>query len=773
MQRVFRTLYLVVVVVSTIVQQGEARPVEDLHSGCLTHFQNKKYDHLRNRSYELRRESLPRLFPISTGSSFSTLTSSSERIGISAIIPPAETVPQPTQTIDRVLVVLVEFGEDDLGKPVDHNKISKPLPPKDSTLWEEDFNVQYYQRMLFSRESHFSSMANYYYEQSSGRYTVEGQVIGWFKLPHSAKYYGEDQKTDEGSRHDMKNGSVWKVVADAILSAQIDIDWNYFDQEDRYDYDGDGNLREPDGYVDHLMVVHAGMGQEAGGGEQGDDALWSHRFMANYMPGGGSAHAGPKKYQQNGGIKLFGQEDMWALDYTLMPENGGLGVFAHEYGHDLGLPDLYDTNPVNNSQSAVAFWSIMSSGSWTAGENLRLGTMPTHLEAWGKMQLGWLDYEEVSLPSLRSPKRILLDRASFKGRHAQGLKINLPPSERRVAVAEPTSGQTLYHGGLGNRLDTWMMRIFDFKNVTSEKLTLMFNVSYDIEENYDYAYVEVLAEDGKFVSIPGSMTTNHNPYHLNLGNGITGQSLGWEKAVFDLTPFIGKIISLRIRYKTEANDFGTGLAIDDIMIPEISYLNNVENQSMDWQLQGFQKLLYGQYFEKHEHYYLAEWRSYSGYDEALSRVYKGMPPGENLPDVEFYKYAPGLVLWYRNLEYREGDNQVGRHPGEGFLLAVDAHPEPRMLTAEKPWSTPVQIFDAAFSLINILPFELTDLLGEKKNFSASAQATFDDALKYYFEEDPDNSVKVPNLGLQLEVIQTSFDGSAALIEIRNKNSRSL
>ena len=771
MQRGFWALYLVVVL-SISIQGTQAKPTEDLHAGCLTHFQDKKYDPIRDRAQELRQESNPRLFPINNFSRFSTFSTPSERVGISAILPPAEVLPQPTKTVDRVLVVLVEFGEDDLGSSFDHNQISQPLPPKDTTLWEADFNTQYYQRMLFSREPGFLSMANFYYEQSSGRYTVEGKVVGWFKLPHSAKYYGEDVKVGDNTRHDMKNGSVWKIVSDAILATNINIDWNYFDQEDRYDYDHDGNLREPDGYVDHLMVVHAGMGQEAGGGAQGDDAMWSHRFMANYMPGGGFAHVGPKKYSQQGGVKLPGEVDMWALDYTLMPENGGLGVFAHEYGHDLNLPDLYDTAPVNDSQSAVAFWSLMSGGSWTSGENFKLGTMPTHIEAWGKMQLGWLDYEEVSLQNLISPKRILVDRASFQGRNAQGIKINLPPREKRVHVAEPTSGRMLYHGGLGDRLDTGMMRIFDFTHVETTKLTLTFNTFYDIEENYDYAYVEVLGEAGKFVSIPGSITTNYNPYRLNLGNGITGRSVSWEKAVFDLTPFIGKAMTLRIRYKTEANDFGTGLAIDDIMIPEIGYYDNAESTSTTWKLLGFQKLLYGDYVESHEHYYMAEWRSLFGYDQALSRVYKGMPEGEDLPDVEFYKYAPGLVLWYRNLKYREGDNRVGMHPGEGFLLAVDAHPEPRMLTEERPWSTPVQLFDAAFSFKNIFPFELTDLLKQKRIFSAQAQSTFDDALTYYYEEDLDGGVKVPNLGLQLEVLQTSFDGSSALIEIRNRNSRS-
>ena len=50
---------------------------------------------------------------------------------------------------------------------------------------------------------------------------------------------------------------------------------------DRYDFDGDGNFNEPDGYIDHFQAVHAGEGEEAGGGAQGEDAIWSHRWYAN------------------------------------------------------------------------------------------------------------------------------------------------------------------------------------------------------------------------------------------------------------------------------------------------------------------------------------------------------------------------------------------------------------------------------------------------------------------------------------------------------------
>ena len=95
---------------------------------------------------------------------------------------------------------------------------------------------------------------------------------------------------------------------------------------DRYDYDGDRNYNEPDGYIDHFQAIHAGEGEEAGGGTLGEDAIWSHRWYADYTTQGS---AGPEGNLLGG--KRIGSSNFWIGDYTVEPENGGLGVFAHEY----------------------------------------------------------------------------------------------------------------------------------------------------------------------------------------------------------------------------------------------------------------------------------------------------------------------------------------------------------------------------------------------------------------------------------------------------------
>jgi len=76
----------------------------------------------------------------------------------------------------------------------------------------------------------------------------------------------------------------------------------------------------------------------------------------------------------------------------------GVGVSAHELGHTLGLPDLYDTSP--NKTRAVGPYSLMANGSWGAGAYDESGHKPTHLDAWSKVYLGFVEPIEIRATSL-------------------------------------------------------------------------------------------------------------------------------------------------------------------------------------------------------------------------------------------------------------------------------------------------------------------------------------------------------------------------------------
>src|SRR5262249_23629444 len=209
------------------------------------------------------------------------------------------------------------------------------------------------------------SFRNFYKELSSNRYTVNGEVTDWVKVPFNEANYGADYC---GS---IVCARTWLFVRDAanawyagqIAAGKTKQDINAylsrFDRWDRYDYNGDGNFNQPDHYIDHFQIIHAGEGEETGGGAQGTDAIWSHRWYAFYNLIGVTGPPG----NLLGGIRI-GESDYWIGDYTIEPENGGVGVFSHEFGHDLGLPDLYDTSGnVGGAENSTGFWTLYSSGS--------------------------------------------------------------------------------------------------------------------------------------------------------------------------------------------------------------------------------------------------------------------------------------------------------------------------------------------------------------------------------------------------------------------------
>ena len=397
---------------------------------------------------------------------------------------------------DRVFVILAEFGDQvdpllgsprinpggDAPGPL-HNRIPEPDRTIDNTtIWQPDYNVAHYDALYFSPEPGANSMVNYYHAQSSGRYTINGDVHEWVKVPYNGAYYGHNLC---GFRACPET---WDLIRDAIniwtanqlaagkTEAEVRAYLDTFDVWDRYDYDGDGNFDEPDGYIDHFQIVHAGEGEEDGGGAQGANAIWSHRSFAYFFHIG---RTGPS-FNKQGGTQ-FGTTGVWAGDYTIQPENGGLGVFAHEYGHDLGLPDLYDTTRLAESPSAG--WSLMALGSHIGDGTVDVGSRPADLGAWEKLQLGWLNYE-VAVAGQRSSHR--LGPAETNTRAAQGLLVRLPQRERVLELATPAEGTRAWWSGMGDDLDNTMTRAITLPAGAS---SITMQVWYDIERDWDYAYV--------------------------------------------------------------------------------------------------------------------------------------------------------------------------------------------------------------------------------------------------------------------------------------------
>ena len=146
--------------------------------------------------------------------------------------------------------------------------------------------------------------------------------------PATPRTYGANDVED--------NGGSWQFIADTVDAwyadaarrrarppAEIDAYLATVRRVGPLRRDSDGDFNEPDGYIDHFQAVHAGEGEEAGARP---DAIWSHRW---YVNGTDYGQTGPGA-NKLGGTQI-GESGFWIGDYTVEPENGGLGVFAHEF----------------------------------------------------------------------------------------------------------------------------------------------------------------------------------------------------------------------------------------------------------------------------------------------------------------------------------------------------------------------------------------------------------------------------------------------------------
>ena len=633
---------------------------------------------------------------------------------------------------DKVLVILAEFAD------FKHNNIDK----EEGYMYSEDFSREHYEKMLFGDEEFtlfngekVQTFKQYYEEQSGGSYTVDGHVTNWVTVPGNAAEYGDDNPA--GGHDNLSPKGPRDFVKDALKAAVADgTDLSEFDQFDLYDLDGDGNQNEPDGLVDHLMVLHAGVGQEAGGGKLGDNAIWSHRWVLNgvyRVPG----TAGTAQVPYWGG-------SMAAYDYTIEPEDGAVGVFAHEFGHDLGLPDEYDTQYTGQGEP-VASWSIMSGGSWNGKV---AGTEPTSFSPQNKeyfqkiMGGNWANITEVNYEDIdASGVTAVIDQSVTKSKNSGIVKVNLPA--KKVKGIEPAFGEKYYYSTKGDDLHTALETPeFDLTNATNA--TFSFKTLFDIEFDYDYLYINAVTADGKstLLDVYGDDDTDGDAR----AESTKGQ---WVDKSYDLSQFAGQKVKLVFDYVTDG-----GLALDGFAMDNLS-LNVDGTEVFADDAEGAEKVTLDGFistnglFDK-DHYYYLEWRNYAGADKGLLQA-RGV------------KYNTGLVVWYGDDSFT--DNWVGVHPGEGFIGVVDSHPEAIVGTKDgKPsvfQSTRYQVSDAAFSLDQAPAWYINSPYRGVFDYKGLAGVTtFDDSQSYMNELIPDAGRKVPNYGLKFQVIGEAKDNSA-------------
>lgn len=248
------------------------------------------------------------------------------------------------------------------------------------------YTQAYYQNLLFNK-SNSLSMASFFHENSYGRLNLTGTVTPWLRSSRTMAYYGED--SGPFPNIDDENGNIFEMAREAVQLANPFVDFSQFDEDS-------------DGFVDNLVIIHAGAGQESSGVA---DDIWSHRW--NIQPA-----------ENVDGVK--------ASAYATLAESSPMGVFAHEYGHLLGLPDFYDY-----TYSGVVFagnWAVMDSGSWNG---VPAGTKPSHFISWSKMQMGFILPSEREVVGINEARDITIYPTSGQ---------SLPTGNARVAVVNISTG---------------------------------------------------------------------------------------------------------------------------------------------------------------------------------------------------------------------------------------------------------------------------------------------------------------------------------------------
>jgi len=270
-----------------------------------------------------------------------------------------------------------------------------PLLPCDRQGAAPPFSMSQYDAVLFGAAPPSGapySFRSFYSEMSNGLLTVQGQSIGWVTLDRPETAY-TGRPTCTGNPYGTTNcnglfsNAAMNRLHDGLRLALARVDGQVnFGQFDNDGSDGNPNSGDDDGYVDVVLFAHPTRDGACGGAT--NNHIWSHRFILTTTNVIGNLVQSDyvTNDARNGGGTIR------VSDYVVQSALGGasgcdstqimpIGTVAHEFGHALGLPDLYDTS---QKSEGIGHWGLMGTGNQSSAMS------PSRMEAWSLQQLGWV-----------------------------------------------------------------------------------------------------------------------------------------------------------------------------------------------------------------------------------------------------------------------------------------------------------------------------------------------------------------------------------------------
>ncbi|MCG8579986.1 MAG: M6 family metalloprotease domain-containing protein [Bacteroidales bacterium] len=394
-----------------------------------------------------------------------------------------------------------------------------------------------------------------FFERAShGKLTVNVDVAGWYNCGQPYSNFSE-------SKGMYLTGNLVRKAVDAAENDGIDFS--------KYDNNNDGK-------ADAVIIMHAGLGADHRGEEE---YIWPHSW---------SLSSTVNKAVTYDGVKV----DHYVIAcerrvYGGVNQPAGIGTFAHEYGHALGLPDMYDGTGKSNG---LGHWALMSAGSWLDG-----GYQPSNFCAWSRYELGWEEPEIINytdkgtytLSSMNTEANQLV-RINTKSDDQYFLLENRRAEKNDVR--QPASGLAIYQ-------------------ISKNKLAL----ERGINDNRDFPAIRLLEADfdengglynAKDRGVAGDLFAG-NDEALTIGattspstNLFSGNSSGvelsnlklendkrfsftvegplplvsWPKAVFIESPINDGSIDQSLRIRLEGDEFAF---VDDVLPDDAWQVNNL------------------------------------------------------------------------------------------------------------------------------------------------------------------------------------------------------
>lgn len=242
---------------------------------------------------------------------------------------------------------------------------------------------------MFSDAAGVKSVKNFYDEASYGQFTIDpaSETQGTANDGIISVTLGYAHPNTGGSTGDANR----QIVRDALIAADPYINYSSFDTNSN-------NALDVTEF--HLIVIPRGFETAFGGTSSAcSPNVWGHRWSlsgsvaAPTLDGvsvgdgnGGGGYMQFGEWQETNGAGCTGSTGNMAT----------IGIMAHELGHDIDWPDLYDTD---GSSAGVGYWSVMASGSWGYASGEPAGATPTLPDPFSKWYQNWLTPVQITTPT--------------------------------------------------------------------------------------------------------------------------------------------------------------------------------------------------------------------------------------------------------------------------------------------------------------------------------------------------------------------------------------